>query len=244
VGRTRPLRDSTVETPPGFHTLTPLARQSQLAGNWLDVAGSKVLFAAYADEWINQHPRLGPRTADVYRSLVRRHLAPTLGQIPLGQLDTATVREWRAGLLEAGVSSTMAAKSYRLLRAILNTAVTEDELIIVNPCRIRGAGEERASEQPVLTLDQLYALVDLMPDRWKAFLLLKTFASLRWGEITALTRNDLDLERRTVRIRRQFLTMPGGLQLRPPKSRAESAWSPSRPPSCPNCSTPGHLLSR
>ena len=59
-----------------------------------------------------------------------------------------------------------------------------------------------------------------MPDRWKAFLLLKTFVSLRWGEITALTRNDLDLERRTVRIRRQFLTMPGGLQLRPPKSRA------------------------
>jgi integrase len=200
--------------------LAELERQSQVAGNWLDVAGSKVLFAAYADEWINQHPRLGPRTADVYRSLIRRHLAPTLGQVPLGQLDTATVREWRAGLLEAGVSSTMIAKSYRLLRAILNTAVTEDELIIVNPCRIKGAGEEWAIERPVLTLDQLYALVDLMPDRWKAFLLLKTFASLRWGEITALTRNDLDLERCTVRIRRQFLTMPGGLQLRPPKSRA------------------------
>ncbi len=60
------------------------------------------------------------------------------------------MREWRAGLLEAGVSSTMVAKSYRLLRAILNTAVTEDELIIVNPCRIKGAGEERASERPVL----------------------------------------------------------------------------------------------
>jgi integrase len=84
----------------------------------------------------------------------------------------------------------------------------------------RGAGEERATERPALTLDRLDALVDLMPDRWKAFLLLKTFASLRWGEITALIRNDLDLERRTVRIRRQFLTMPGGLQLGPPKSRA------------------------
>jgi hypothetical protein len=47
----------------------------------------------------------------------------------------------------------------------------------------------------VLTVDQLYVLVDLMPDRWNAFLLLKTFASLRWGEITAPTRNDLDLER-------------------------------------------------
>jgi integrase len=125
-----------------------------------------------------------------------------------------------AGLLEVGVPSTMVAKSYRLLRAILNTAVTENQLIIVNRCRIKGAGAERATERPVLTLDQLYALVALMPDRWKAFLLLKTFASLRREEITALTRNDLDLERRTVRIRRQFLTVPGGLQLRPPKSRA------------------------
>ncbi len=90
--------------------LAELERQSQVAGNWLDVAGSKVLFAAYAEEWINQHPRLRPRTADVYRSLIRRHLAPALGQVALGQLDTATVREWRAGLLEAGVSATMVAK--------------------------------------------------------------------------------------------------------------------------------------
>jgi hypothetical protein len=51
------------------------------------------------------------------------------------------------------------------LRAILNTAVTEDELTVVNPCRIKGAGEEGATERPVLTLDQLYAVVDLMPDR-------------------------------------------------------------------------------
>ena len=42
----------------------------------------------------------------------------------------------------------MVAKSYRLLRAILNTAVQEDELIAVNPCRIKGAGEERATSGP------------------------------------------------------------------------------------------------
>jgi hypothetical protein len=94
-----------------------------------------------------------------------------------------------------------------------------------------------ATERPMLTLDQLYALVDLMPDRWKAFLLLKTFAALRWGQITALTRNDLDLERRTVRIRRQLLTMPRGLQLGPPKSRVGIRMVSFRLPSCPNYST-------
>ena len=93
----------------------------------------------------NQHPRLGPLTADIYRSLIRR-LVPALCQIPLGQLDNshgARVARWAA---RSRVSSTMVAKSYRLLRAILNTAVTEDELIIVNPCRIKGAGEERATD--------------------------------------------------------------------------------------------------
>ena len=139
----------------------------------------------------------------------------------------------------------LVAKSYRLLPAILNTAVTEDELIIVNPCRIEGAGEERATERPALTLDQLYALVDLMPDRWKAFLPLKTFASLRWGEITALTRNDLDLERRTVCIRRQ---VSQGAR-RPPARTAEiegrnqDGLVPGRHPAR-TPAPPGHLLSR
>lgn len=200
--------------------LAELERQAQIAGPMLDRAGSKVLFGAYAEQWLAQYPNLRPRTAEVYASILRRHLLPKLGPVPLGQLDTAGVRQWRAATLKAGTSSTMLAKSYRLLRVILNTAVTEDELIGVNPCRIRGAGEEHSAERPVLSLEQVYALVDLMPDRWRAFLLLKTFASLRWGEITALTRADLDLESRTVCIRRQFVTVPGGLQVGPPKSRA------------------------
>ena len=45
--------------------------------------------------------------------------------------------------------------------------------------------------------------------RWKAFILLKTFASLRWGEITALTRADVDPEQCRVRVRGQFLTVTG-----------------------------------
>ena len=63
-------------------------------------------------------------------------------------------------------------------------------------------------------------LADLVPDRWRFFILLKTFAALRWGEISALTRADIDLSLRTVRIHRQFLTIPGGLDIGPPKSKA------------------------
>jgi integrase len=57
--------------------------------------------------------------------------------------------------------------------------------------------------------------------RFRALVLLATFASLRWGEVIALRRSDLDLVARTVRVREQLVELDGGyMVLGPPKSRA------------------------
>ena len=40
------------------------------------------------------------------------------------------------------------AKACRLLRAILNTAVDEDDLLSTNQCRIKAAGLEKTEERP------------------------------------------------------------------------------------------------
>jgi integrase len=57
--------------------------------------------------------------------------------------------------------------------------------------------------------------------RFRALVLLATFASPRWGEATALTRADLDLRARTVRIKAAYAERSTGeLLLGPPKSRA------------------------
>lgn len=130
------------------------------------------------------------------------------------------VREWRAELLADGISVSAAAKAYRLLRAVLMTA-TEDRIIPRNPCRIRGAGDEKAAERPVLTVAQVLDLAELVKDRrFRALVLLVTFASLRWGEAIALRRGDIDLDARTVSIRRQYIELSDQLILGPPKSRA------------------------
>jgi integrase len=53
--------------------------------------------------------------------------------------------------------------------------------------------------------------------------LLTTFASLRWGEVTALTRSDLDLKAGTVRVKAAFTqrrSNGSAIVLGPPKSRA------------------------
>jgi hypothetical protein len=106
---------------------------------------------------------------------------------PIGELDSARVRRWRAGLLADGVSATMAAKAYRLLRAVLMTAV-DDGLIVRNPRRIRGAGSEPTPERPTLSVAQVFDLAAKVPTRYGALVLVATFASLRWGEATALRR--------------------------------------------------------
>jgi integrase len=57
--------------------------------------------------------------------------------------------------------------------------------------------------------------------RFYALVLLATFASLRWGEATALRRGDVDLEARTVRIRAAYVERSTGeMLLGPPKSKA------------------------
>jgi integrase len=252
--------------------------EAQIAtGQWTDPERGKVKLADYAATWITQRPGLRTRTVDQYRWLLKKHIEPHLGGVPIGKLSTPMIREWRATLLGSGVSISVAAKAYRLLRAVLMTAMEEDKILTRNPCRIRGAGDENAPERPVLTVAQAFALAEHVGRRpvgnirklaagdyrlrfgrdgvmrafpetfatraeadralWKladsgradcthdrrysALVLLATFASLRWGEITALRRTDLDLANKTVRIRAAYIERSTGeMLLGPPKSRA------------------------
>jgi len=193
-----------------------LARQE-----WIDPERSMISLGDYAERWISERPKLRVRTVQLYTWLLGRYIAPHLGGVPLGRLDTPMIREWRGKLLAAGVSETMAAKAYRLLRAILTTAVREDELIRINPCRVAGADREEPGERPVLTVAQVFALADRMPPRYRAMVLVSTFGCLRWGEVTALQRKDIDLAAPAVTVRQAYVEQRGvGLQLGPPKSKA------------------------
>ena len=197
-----------------------LVEGQMMSGEWTDPQRGKVTLQVYADKWIAQRPNLRPRTVELYTWLLAKHIAPQLGRVPIGKISPEMVREWRAALLGNGVSVSATAKAYRLLRAVLMTAA-EDRIIPRNPCRIRGGGDEKPEERPVLTVAQVFDLADRMKDRrYRALVLLVTFASLRWGEAIALRRSDIDLEARSVSIRRQYVETASQLAIGPPKSRA------------------------
>jgi integrase len=102
----------------------------------------------------------------------------------------------------------------------MNTAL-DDGLIRRNPCRIKGAGQEVSPERPVLTIAQVYQLGGAVDQRYRALILLAAFGSLRWGEVTALRRGDIDVESGAVRVERQLVeARGGGFTFTAPKSAA------------------------
>jgi integrase len=191
-----------------------------ITGDWTDPQRAKVKLGDYADKWITERTNLRPRTVEIHKGLLKRYIQPHLGGMPIGKVDTAAIREWRVLLLGNSVGPSEVAKAYRFLRAVLMTAA-DDQIIPRNPCRIRGAGEEKPEERPVLTVAKVFELAGLMPERLRALVLLATFASLRWGEVAALRRMDLNLAARTVSVRQQHVELDTGeLLVGPPKSRA------------------------
>ena len=191
-----------------------------IQGDWINPDAGRVLFGKYARDWIEERPGLRPKTVQLYRYLLRSHIDPAFGARSLADIKEPHVRRWRKNLLDADVSAVTVAKAYRLLKAVFNTAV-DDGLIRRNPCRIKGAGQEKSPERPVLTVPEVYVLADAVDCRYRALVLLGVFSSLRWGELAALRRSDIDMQARTVRVTRQLSEQRGGgFAFGPPKSDA------------------------
>lgn len=165
--------------------------------HWVDPDAGAVNFAAYAVQWVEERG-LSATTEELYRRLLRLHLLPTFASVNLDDITPPGVRTWRAERLEA-TGATTVAKSYRLLKAIMETAA-DDELIRRNPCRIRGAYSERAKERPTATVEQVDALADAMGPRWRLMVYFGAYGPMRPEEQAALRRPDVTLEPLAARI--------------------------------------------
>ncbi|MEO6205631.1 MAG: site-specific integrase [Mycobacteriales bacterium] len=199
--------------------------QADLArGRWSDHELAQVRFGPYAQEWMAARVDLKPTTAQSYAYTLRRHLIPELGGYPMEELTAPRVRSWYARMaLTTAVTPTR--QAYALLRTICNTAV-DDEVLLRNPCRIRGAGVPRSAERPIATLAQVDELAEAVLPRYRALVLMAAWTGARWGELIALTRDRLDLDVGRIRIDRQYVLLntvaPGRdrLVLQTPKTAA------------------------
>src|SRR5215467_10923410 len=192
---------NTFATKTGAERWLSLTEAEIVRDDWIDPGAGRVPFIRYAQSWVAERPNLRPKTLQLYKGLVRLHMTPALASLTVQEITEPRVRRWRKGLLDKGVGEVTVAKAYRLLKAILNTAV-DDGMIRRNPCRLKGAGQEKSPERRVL-------------------ILLAVFCSLRWGELAALRLRHIDLSRATVLVEASVVELIDGSRVTgPPKSQA------------------------
>lgn len=192
-----------------------------LSGEWIDPDAGKVPLSIYATKWLAERPKMRASTRARCEPLIRLHISPYLGDKLINEVRPAHIRTWYKQLADNGIGAATIARAYQLLKAIFNTAFKDDEAIKRNPCRIDGAATYIPKERPVLSMSQVFAVADSVPSRYRAMVLLATFASLRWGEVAGLRRKNIDLKACTVRVETTVIELGGTLLTdQEPKSEA------------------------
>ena len=189
----------------------------------------------FGARWVEQRSGLKSSTRIQYDSDFRNHIQPYLGSYRLDGITPAIVREWyetlgrdlaeklasqehRTKATQRTGASTVA-RSYRLLRAILATAV-EDELLDRSPCRIKGGGTYHTRERPTLTVLEVEQLAGNVPSHYEALVYVLAWCGLRLGEATELRRCDVDITAGTITVSRAAYPEAGSYVIKEPKSAA------------------------
>lgn len=185
-------------------------------------AAATLTFGTYSEQWIRERQVRGralkESTAASYRNIRKRQLAPLLA-VPLVAVDRALVAAWYRQL--NADTPTRRAHAYALFRAVMNSAV-DDGLVPENPVRVTGAGAQSLKpEVELFTAGQIAQVADLMPAKHRAAVLLAAWCGLRFGELAALQRGDLDLPKdgsALLHVRRGVVKVEGKHVLTTPKS--------------------------
>lgn len=201
----------------------------------LDAEQSRLpTFQEYAGRWIDQRKvkgkPLADRTKESYRNYLDRFLGPEFGHLHLNEIEPGHVNEWfdkfsptRKGR-KGDTGSAQRAKVYSFARAVMNTAVSAVGPLPggINPFAVRGGGtaHSRRRDDHVATADEFAVMLAKIRPQWRPVLLLGLWCGLRFGEIAALRRSDIDFKSNTIRVRRAVNRIKGKVGDKDPKSEA------------------------
>jgi integrase len=190
------------------------------------VEPSRLSFAEYIEQWLAfVQTRVAGKTFERYSEIVRKHLIPALGQIPLTRLQPLAIQGYYAQALESGrrdgkggLNPRTVLHHHRVLREALRQAVAW-RLLAVNPCDAVQPPRPPQRELAVPSDEQVRALLDgAISTRLYAPLLIAVGTGVRRGELLALRWSDLDMTAGTVAIRQSLEETISGLSFKSPKT--------------------------
>jgi len=201
---------------------------------------SKITVGDFLHQWLNDHvwPRLEPRTAEGYDHMIRRHLIPALGAIPLAQLSGQHLQSYYADKLANGRMDGKGGLNPRTVRhhhVTLHTALQSAVrwgLLLRNPADSVDAPKYQPKEMRTLDEDGLDKFLEAAQQTpYYALFYLALYSGMRRSELLAIRWSDLDLFLGELSINRSFHHLRDGSNVfrtpKTPKARRLIALTPS-----------------
>ncbi len=194
------------------------AMEARLRGASLATAG--LTTAMFLERWLKQSvsPKVRPKTYDGYESLVRLHIVPALGAIPLEKLGPQDVQV----LLNRKVVEGLAPKTVLYMRGVLRTALNRAVrwgLVTRNAAALTDPPRYTPKEVRYLQLDEIRLLLDAIKgDRLEALFLAAIALGMRQGELLGSRWSDVDLDAARWHVRRQLQRRAGTVTYAEPKT--------------------------
>lgn len=182
--------------------------------------------AAFLHEWITAH-RVAASTKAQYRRLIRLHINPYIGELPLTRVNPRTLSGMYRTLEDrgnkdgnkpdrhVGLGPNTVRKVHQILSSALESAV-DDHLLVQNPAKMRGANppsnKEVSAAKREIDVWRVHQMVDFLswaevedPDNYALWWFI-AHTGVRRGEAVGLRWKDVELPR-TVQIRRSVQTI-------------------------------------
>lgn len=168
----------------------------------------------YAERWLPIHSMgLRPLTATRLDRLIRRHVLPSLGPLPLGRLEIAQVNDLLAAKLRAGFAPGTVRNIRAGLRTMLNSAVREG-FVVRNAAALSDAPRMTQVDRVTLSPEQARTLVEAArTHRDGALWVLALSTGARQGELLALRWSDYEVDTGRIRIAHSLQRIDGKVVL-------------------------------
>lgn len=180
---------------------------AKLTGGYVDPKAGRVTFREYAEDWRSRQ-LWRESTAVRIESDLRVHLYPAIGDMQL-----SAVRPSDLDVLVKSLAGELAPSTvegvYRLAATVFKSAI-RDRIISQTPCVDVRLPEKPRREVVPLTVDQVAELADLVPERYRALIVLGAGTGLRLSEAVGVTVDRTDFMRRTLTVDRQLVTPAKG----------------------------------
>ncbi len=184
--------------------------------------GRDISVGDHLDAWIEHRikPHREPKTIAFYDANIRCHLKPAIGNVPLRQLSAQHVQKMINAAVASGRSASTVHGILRTLRSALQVAWKED-LIEQNVAQKVTMPKLEQRDPEFLGPEAARKLIEAAEGHPLQNLF--TFAlstGLRLGEVTGLTWDCVDLNRRQITVAKQLQRIGSVLQLKGLKSKS------------------------